>query len=311
MEGHTLLEFKNFRRGLDPEAFYAIERFLGSEVGMLISLNTNYQICIRDQYINVYKNGCSLLRYEPLKRKPFSIHKKYLDSISGKNSYVGLTEKAGDLIGPEGESFRMLILDEKGTFFKAKTEEKGEKYWLAKYLSREAQKPFLIDLEIAFSNSHHNQPFKRDYVADRIDLAEVSMEGSTPVIHLVEVKIDTDPRIRSSRPGGQEVLLQMEKYQRFIDNQKKNLENSFSLIASNYCDLGLQGMFPDLDGISSSDVLLAIAKNVQIHSQPKLLVVRTGQKVMQGRGQVDHWDELEKHISEKYSAPLQWWPCHG
>ena len=96
---------KSFYRGLRSGTFKEMDRFFHTPVGRAI-LETKFQdkpvfqVCLRDNYLNVYWRGCSVLRYEPDAREnTFIIHRKYTEAKGTHiktNEYIRLIPSEGD-----------------------------------------------------------------------------------------------------------------------------------------------------------------------------------------------------------------------
>ena len=97
----NLQEFTIFKRGLNQEALDGLGEFLRTPVGENLVKSSKYQLCIRDNYVNFYKNGCSVLRYMPLEKKKFFIHKKYICADSEKDDYLPLENVCDDCLERE------------------------------------------------------------------------------------------------------------------------------------------------------------------------------------------------------------------
>lgn len=79
------MDCKAFSRGLRNGSFDKVNRFFQSPVGRAI-IDTQFegqpafQICLRDNYFNVYWRGCSVLKYSPIApNNTFLIHPKYTE----------------------------------------------------------------------------------------------------------------------------------------------------------------------------------------------------------------------------------------
>jgi hypothetical protein len=281
-----------FRRGLSSASIEKVDSFLKTDVGKHFKEEERFQICIRDEYINIYYHGCSILKYEP-KNNAYSIHAKYL-GISTENTYIKLTHQGND-----------LVLDNISLNEIAKTPDKflgkyirGEKCHLSEYLS--VISPLLLDLEVAFTRERPvvSGSNERKYVADRIDLAVMSPDL---ILNLIEVKIDTDGRLRSEIDGMQKVLTQMGYYQDFINLEGPAIISSYKQIAQNYIDLDLSRKVG-----TTNAVLSEFIKYGSLASDPKLLIIETGKSRI-GKNQINHWERLLAQFKlKKYLPPKTW-----
>ena len=291
-----------FVRGLiDSRAFDAVRGFLSTEIGKIICDNASIQLCIRENYINVYYKGCSVLKYSPLETtNRYLIHDKYLDG-GDRDTYVSL-----DLAGNNDSKKMLLLLSSLDKSLNKYIV--GEKKHLASYISSAGQKPFLLDLEVAFIRKRDQEEKaksagNRDYIADRIDMACIARIDNKATLQLVEVKIDTDSRLRSSIQGGQEVLIQMKHYRSFIKDQEQNIQESYRMIADNYLKLNLLSKFPNAS--EALDMLQEFRVSGRVDLEPYLLIIRTKENMKGKYG--DHAQLLtDELIKNGYKPPLLW-----
>ncbi len=287
----------NFYRGLSPQAVTEVGKFLDStEIGQHFKGNTDFQICIREDYINIYFRGCSIVNYDPLNGK-FSVHSKYLGKTDSEK-YVGLELKGGDL-SVDGLSLLKIANNPVKHFEKYI---RGEKSSLAEYLGRST--PNLIDLEVAFTREKGPQEKinKRKFVANRIDLAVITDDLK---LQLIEVKVDTDSRLRSEIDGDQEILTQMGYYDNFITGEGLDIIKSYKTVAQNILDLGLAHKV--CSTVATAEKLLsAFSSSGTLDPTPYMLMVDTGKNPIGKKG-VNHWDRLLKQFDTLgYQPPRTW-----
>ena len=162
----------------------------------------------------------------------------------------------------------------------------------------------MLDLEVAFARKKDSEEkVKRDYIADRIDMAWIVKENNKAILRLIEVKVDTDPRLRSSIDGGQEVLKQMKHYSDFLNDQEQNIQKSYRKIADNYLELNLLNKFSHVD--EAADMLKLFKKSGVVDLTPYLLIIKTKENI---KGKYDNHaqllnDELQKN---SYNIPIFW-----
>jgi len=242
---------KDFKRGFtNSKAIEETKSFLETRVGKRLCDLIQGGIviaCIRDNYIDFYVSGCAILTYKPLaSTNMFRIHKKYLPKeyqkeCESKSSYICLKQGNNtDLILPQAKGFSFFehILYEFNPELKAYIEASNqksfsEKHGIHSYINAPEQweNKVLIDLEIAFSLSING---KRP-CAKRVDLAWLEeAEDGEVILRMVEVKVDTDNRLRSSNENP-EVLKQMQQYEFFLGKQTDNIIESYRTIAENFC----------------------------------------------------------------------------
>lgn len=245
------------------------------------------------------------MKFNPMARKHIhTIHHKYIP-IEQENTYVDLNFKDDDLISIEnGWSFREKIIEpaRKGSIPIVSSyagDEKAEKTCLASYL--DSKKPCWLDLEVAFSRKKEiDEINKRETVADRIDLAVIVMEGETPTLKFVEVKLARDSRLRAIEEP--EIFRQMTRYKAFIDEQttkkgeKAGLLKSYKTVAKNMLDLNFIH--------NNSALVESFIENGEIDTHPYLLIIGDLSILKNGK-HGDHWEKLCSWAArENYPQPL-------
>lgn len=308
---------KEFRRGLQGNAINEIDTFFKSTIGQKIK-NAKYdghsvfQTCIRDNYINIYWKGCSVLKFKPNARtNKYEIHFKYVNEdytsrgVSTKKPYVCLDFVENDLLDKTFSwSFNKNIIaplknGKKTALYKYSKREK-EKAELSEYIKIE--KPFLLDLEVAFSREKFvEKSGKNKPVADRIDMARLRIRNRIPILQLVEVKRVSDSRLRS-KENKPEIMEQMNNYQHFLNNESDRILKSYKTIAKNYIKLDLLEDMPFIERKSPKNILKLFSDCGELDTSPYLLILGKRQN-LNGRHR-NHWDYLnEAFPQEGYPVP--------
>lgn len=281
----------NFKRGLSPDTLPVVkEFFFNTDVGKMIKDMNDLDICIRDNYINIYKEGCSLLKYSPNDgNRAYEIHHKYISEPVEGRKYVYLDLKEGDLVSQDGKvSFIRDVLEKPNPYLRSYLSDSGkvgEKHAISAYLRSTNPRPFLLDLEIAYTEK---DPDDGGSSAPRIDMACIDPVKNE--LLLIEVKIGGDPRVRLSKAHINKqdrdkddaefrVVEQMEKYKKFIyeqDTIKKNITKSYRTVANNYIDLELNSRFPGIESFSGKKILEDFGLEGKINPDPYLLLFTEG-----------------------------------
>ena len=271
-----MADLREFKRGLDEESLSAVDKFFASSIGQAIKNASDINICIRDNYINVYWHGCSILKYAPLaKSNRFLIHKKYLPSQQGialNANYANMTLNSdeSDLVCDAcGFKYRASIIEKPNSNLLGYVESDGEKKALTTFLRDHREEFFLLDLEIAFSRMSNSKKGEERPVANRVDMVLIDACGSVPQLQLVEVKLDTDPRLRSTKTP--EIVDQMERYKAFLSKSGRAIRDSYRQVSGNYLSLGLEHMVqPSAD---SARVLKEFCTQGKLDPIPYLLII--------------------------------------
>lgn len=326
----TEIKTRHFKRGIDKSALEGAKAFFSSTLGRKIltarhnGLNP-FHVCIRDNYFNVYWNGCSVLKFSPNAlegKNTYTIHDKYVHGENGKAAtYLSLEPKlqlslddlatltrkdwsfVRDIIGPACDKNGDIPCLENYASRKNGKSPK-EKSLLKSYLAGK-EKPFLLDLEVAFTRlNDENKP-----VADRIDMAEVVYVNNAPVLRLVEVKASDDSRLRARDPNvllksSKKIMHQMERYQKFIhdENSPDNLriQKSYRTVAANMLKLGFAEYMAGIGERTAAEVLHDFAERGVIDPRPHLLVLAVLEEKENVYVTDKHFKLLEKSIGEKY-----------
>jgi len=269
-------------------------------------------VCIRENYFNVYRNGCSLLEYRPNANKHiFLINKKYwyadMEGIrrSGK-SYLSLD------LNNKNESTQYYIEHIikrpneklKEYLFSKNKDGVSEKELLQAYI--EVKRPCLIDLEVAFSCKTTKQDAKRDMVAKRIDLAVLERVDGKVELQFIEAKLVSDSRLRAEQREP-EVINQMKEYEDFIVDQTVNIQSSYNAIAQNYVN-----NFPYLISDEQKSLMNECLSSIEVSKKPKLLLlsdsspIESALKGTNGKNNGDHYKTLKDICNEKEWSVLEW-----
>ena len=126
----------------------------------------------------------------------------------------------------------------------------------------------------------------KDTVAYRVDMARIVMDWGNFVLQLVEVKSATYKgalRADLKKNGIPKVIGQMNKYSRFIEEQKPRILDSYSKIADNYLSLELTDAFPNkLNGVEvdAKKILNMLRDRRIIDVRPHLLIFGDQQQMI-------------------------------
>ena len=196
-------------------------------------------VAIRKEYINVYFQGCSLLKISFKEGRLVSeSHYKYLVRPSVKNPYVIWSDE-----GPavEDRVNEMLIdkfdLDslKKSSSWYAEAEKEGVHSILKSNRN-------VVDVEVALSQKSDGETDSEDQttkgrrVADRIDFAAIQRNDGKPCIVFFEAKRFDNGELRSWKPEPR-VFEQIRKYETFIKKYRPDLEESYRKVCKNLVDL--------------------------------------------------------------------------
>ena len=286
-----------------------------------------FQVCIRENYFNVYWNGCSVLKFKPNGwDKKYLIHYKYIGGkepgwknewVKKNDPYIALTmDENGDLVFPAEKnwSFKKNIIHQAKSGqithvddYTHSGSSPGEKVLLNMYLKK--FKPLLMDLEVAFARKRDPDEIEsskthRPFVADRMDFAEIEYtDGAAPKLKLIEVKKVADSRLSSIPENNPEVLTQMSHYMAFITNSHEMILQSYKQVAKNMVELGIVDNKMTCDNNSVKDILKEFRVSGELDENPHLLVLGT-EKDFSNKTRRGHLKRLTKLFAERnYQAP--------
>ncbi len=283
-----------FKRGLGIDALQSVKALLDTEIGRRIKEEPKLNICIREDYVNIYCNGSSILKFTPCPDR-YEIHYKYTQEPKSGN-YLALNLDCGDLV--VGNFNLSKLINDPDCYIGEYV--CGEKEHLARYLSSD-QSPTIIDLEVAYTCKRKGKS-GRDYVAKRIDLAVIENNK----LQLIEVKIDTDGRLRSEKDGDQEILEQMQSYREFIASESANIIQSYKTIAQNIIDLDLVHKMGGTPKFTAENLKEFIRNEECLAVEPVLLIIETGKSKI-GRNGINHWDRLLSQFDRLGFPPPRIW----
>lgn len=197
-------------------------------------------IAIRDEYLNVYWKGNSLLR---LRMEEGALigeaHYKYLLRPDCANPYIPIAG-GRPTMGNHADFFFNDISEVTALKRAADVYAGEEKTGVHKIVM---SNPNIIDVEIAFSTTNEKSGAR---VAQRIDFAALKRDGSAWELVLYEAKAFSNPELRASGEGVP-VLNQIEGYRQFLRTAKAEITDSYRTVCGNLLALdGVNNRFGSL-----------------------------------------------------------------
>ena len=261
---------KVFNRGLDKGFVERLNRLYDDADSWWKAFveDPDTVVAIRDNYVNVYFRGASLLRLEPSGNDiKASVHYKYLVRSRTKNEYVTV---AKDGIIDDGARLAVVPerLDVSAVKAAAGNYTDDEKTGVHKI----AVKPenAVIDLEVAISH---------DGVARRVDFAALLDAGDCVHLRFFEAKTYANSALRGEKP---KVIDQIDAYSKLIKRYEESLVERYRLICDNLRSLA----GTDLKGRRGALVnAVADGTELRVDYEPRLVVFDlTTRNVREGRG---------------------------
>ena len=228
-KGIVMNASKSFKRGLKDEFVEALNREYEKDGGWWKKIVDDPElfIGIREDYLNIYFHGSSLLKLEhtgghlvgethykyllkspcrdELDNKYVNFKKGYFDPLNGMESYRDIGEDIDAIKKKAAASLRG-------------TEKKG----VHKIILRNEN---IIDTEIAFPGS-----------GKRVDFAALREEKNKLKLVFYEAKVFSSSEIRAG-VGKPQVIDQLEKYEKILSERAEGIRKSYSRVATTFLDL--------------------------------------------------------------------------
>jgi len=225
-----------FTKGINDEFVRALKNW-GHWEGIVS--DRSLFVAIRNEYINIYYQGCSIFKIAYKNGQLISeTHYKYLVRPNVKNPYVlwngehpALEERTNEILIHE---FDLDLLKKSSGWYA-----KAEKVGLHQILKSNRN---VVDVEVALSSESEvetesdDQSTKAKRVADRIDFAAIQKKEGRACIVFFEAKRFDNGELRSKKPEPP-VIKQIRKYEAFIQNHRSELETSYRRVCENLVQL--------------------------------------------------------------------------
>ena len=254
-------------------------------------------VAIRKEYINIYFQGCSLLKIsykgELLK---FETHYKYLVRPNLKNPLVSwdgespaVKDRVNEILIHE---FNLDSLKKSSSWY-AEAEKEGVHSILKSNRN-------VVDVEVALSHESEvetdseDQNTKGRRVADRIDFAAIQRKDGKACIVFFEAKRFDNGELRSWKPEPR-VCEQIRKYEAFIEGHRTDLQTSYRRVCKNLIELAPPSRYdPLVKEVADSPEQLTVDSKVRL--------VVFGYSRDEDKGEV--WKEHKKILREHFPSRL-------
>ena len=179
--------------------------------------NQDYVVALRDDYLNVYRNGCNIARVS-LNRGQLEaqIHYKFLLKNNASNPYISCTDGIPKIDTHSDYFIQSLASSED---IKAATNLYGglEKTGVHQIILSNTN---IIDTEIALSAVDTTELIDDS----RIDLCSLCLINNIPTLRFIEAKHSTNHKsLRKSGNNPPEVIEQLHRYENFLEDMKKTI----------------------------------------------------------------------------------------
>lgn len=285
-----------FNRGLD-NAFVAAFNGEYDKGGWLRGLVDDSEIflAIRENYVNFYYRGCSLLKLECLDGAMVGqIHYKYLLRSASYNPYIKVLDGQPDFRGGEKNLF-LHGFDEIGALKKAaKPYTEAEKDGVHDILRAN---PNILDVEIAFGIGGTDEAGAS---APRVDLAAIRTSDQYATIVLYEAKhFKNRQALRADVDKVPKVVEQIENYRRLLEANRDAVIDSYRLVCGNLLSLrGVAERHPIRHAILRD--IASGSLRLDLDPRPRLAVFGYDEDQRKGKKWRPHREKLRKQLGERF-----------
>ena len=240
-------------------------------------------LAIRDNYINFYYLGNSLLRLEwksASKCIVGQIHYKYLlkPNLEGRE-YAEIKNGETRLPKPPDELFSKTIEDLDALKRASGVYSGDEKTGVHQIAMKN---PLVLDLEIAFGGGGS---------APRIDLAAIQVTNDAATLVFYEAKHFSNSELRAQDEP--KVLQQLATYSKLLEVNREAIEKSYKTVCNNLCNLaGVNDQRPERNRMLQG---LGDGFQLCIDPEPRLLVFGFDSDQKNGKVWRKHRDKLRDH----------------
>jgi len=252
----------DFRRGLGD----AFVRFLNGEYERgrwwaRILEDSDLFVAIRDNYLNVYYRGNSVLLLQlDGQRLVGKTHYKYLLRDGMKDPYISSVDGKVLLSERNPSLFFLSDISDLRSLKRSSEPYAGEeKSGIHKILRANSN---IIDVEIALSQEDSEER----WAAQRIDFAALRYMPEGIELVFYEAKHFSNKELRAGRNGVPPVVEQVRKYERLIQRHEKGIRNSYRRVCQN---------LNALRGIPRVEIVRCAAENeapLIVSHEPRLVV---------------------------------------
>jgi len=273
-----------FQKGLDQSFVEALNNeYQKGGWWKQIADHPSLTIAVRDNYLNVYYKGNSILRLKQTGRTlTGQTHYKYVLDPSVKAPYVSWTNGALD----KGSTSQSLIenLENVNGLMRASAPYTTPEKDGVDVICR--SNPNVVDLEIALTATNAETDAKS---ALRIDMAAIQEEAGTATLQFFEAKRFDNSELRAS--GRPRVLDQIARYEELITEQEQAIRESYLAIAQNLIDLE-GASIPKKRRDACQKAVTAGADGLAVSAKPGLIIFGFDKDQKDGLVWAGHRDKL-------------------
>jgi hypothetical protein len=259
-------------------------------------------IAIRNEYINVYYQGNSLLKLRFVKGEFLAeTHYKYLIRPTVKPFLIKTSANMAFIPnGTKGVLDNYLIhnLSEIESIKTATASYRGiEKEGIQKIIMSNDN---IVDLEIALTQEAEedemNPEKDRKDSAKRIDFAALQKKDSDYKLIFFEAKDFSNKDLRAKGSAVPKVIAQIDNYEKLLKQYQEDIINSYKLVCSNLCEILPKNLHKKL--------ILDIAEgaSMKVNIEPRLVVFGFDEDQKKGSIWSPHEQKLDKILGDRFIA---------
>ena len=285
-----------FRRGLQQEFVESLNELYGQPDSWWRRLvdDRGLFLAVRDDYVNVYYLGCSLLRLKPgVGQVVGEVHYKYLLRPRLLSSeYVRIVDGRPESLPPVEHMFTQSLAELVALKTAARPYAGAEKRGVHDVV---LSNPNIVDIEVAFSTGLGDE---LEGSAPRVDFAALQRKSRHIEVVFFEAKDFSNKELRAGGDTDPEVIGQIERYSGLLRDRHEEIVHSYRQVCRNLLGLrGLDARHPErhetLKGIVSGSTPLVV------NSEPRLVVFGFDADQRDGKHWKYHRDKLKERLGER------------
>lgn len=287
----------NFKRGIaNPDFIAALNKeYNAGGWWRQIVDDKELFIAIRNEYINVYYKGNSLLKLSFNGQLVAETHYKYLVRPDANPCLVKTSSGMG--FTHDANQFAIRNLDEINSIKKASAAYSGiEKESIQKIIQSNDN---IIDLEIALTNEALKDEMEPDEgkkrsTAKRIDFAALQKKDDFYEVVFFEAKHFSNKELRAKGNDDPSVINQISLYEKLLNTFKEDIIQSYSKVCRNLREI--------LPYSQSTQAIINISEDspLKINLKPRLVIFGFDEDQKQGKVWQPHKDKLKKILGKEF-----------
>ena len=285
-----------FSRGLQVEFVEALNELYDQPDSWWRSLvdDRGLFLAVRDNYVNVYWLGCSLLRLKPQAGGVFGeVHYKYLLRPRLTTSeYIKVVDGRPEPLPTVEEVFTQSLAEIDALKTAAGPYAGAEKAGVHDVVLSNWN---VVDIEIAFATGSNDET---ESSAPRVDFAALQRRNHHVEIVFFEAKDFTNRELRRRGDAAPEVIGQIETYSRLLCDRHHEIVDSYRRVCGNL--LRLRGL--DERHAERHEMLKGIADGstpLKVNVEPRLVVFGFDADQRDGKNWRTHRDKLMDQLGDR------------